>query len=161
ICVVIRSGVFESWRWSLAAGAVAGWMILYRFFTGAYVCGAFGIVFCFLMTRWLITSRYDEELRKRTQRQLVGWILPTVTLCALPVPVLWMKREQIYNYYVIGHIAGAEKEIRAMYAHLHTAIDSLLFYPKVLALEHLGMPFLIAGGVFLTVAIGIFLFHGR
>src|SRR5262249_2617958 len=70
VCLVIRSGVFESWRWSLAAGGVAGWMILYRFFTGAYVFGAFGLVLCFLVFRWLVTCRSDEELRKRTQRQL-------------------------------------------------------------------------------------------
>jgi hypothetical protein len=161
LCLVIRSGIFESWRWSLLVGAVAGWMILYRFFTGAYVFGAFSLVFCFLVGRWLTTGRANEEIRSRTQRQLLGWLISVASLCAMALPVLWLKREQIYNYYVVGHLTGAEKEIRAMYTHISTALDSLLFYPKVLATEHLGVTFLIAAGVFLGIAVLLRIFYLR
>ena len=48
LCLVLRSGFFQSWRWSLAAGGVAGFLAGFRYITGVYLAGF--LVICFAVT---------------------------------------------------------------------------------------------------------------
>src|SRR5262249_40016240 len=49
------------------------------------------------------------------------------------------NRKSIWHYYVVGHVTGSEKGIRAVEAGLLSQLDHLLFYPKNLYYEHVGL----------------------
>src|SRR5262249_36123381 len=51
MCVVLRSRMFVSRRWSLVVGLVGANMALFRFLTLAYLGGILGLLFLFLCVR--------------------------------------------------------------------------------------------------------------
>src|SRR5262249_9871872 len=80
LCAVLRSGVFASWRWSLAAGAAAAWLVLTRHLSAVYLAGA-----CagFLGLLGLGLLRRDPGRRRLTGRRVAGLLLAGLTLAAL------------------------------------------------------------------------------
>lgn len=154
LCLVVRSQLFLSWRWSLAAGAVASWLILCRFLTLTYFAGIVIVLGGFLwLRRWL--SGTNWMLYERTTRQL-RCLGGTAALAALLAsPFLWLNRHAIFDYYVIGHVTGPEKELRAWHAGIHHWGDASLFYFRALRSTHLGSPFVMLAGLSLLTCLGL------
>ena len=146
LCLVVRSRVFEDRRWSLAAGACGGALVLLRFLCLVYLGGILGATFLALgASLWLV--RHDAAARGVKLRQLGGLTLAGAVLLALTLPVLWHNRSLIYHYYGVGHVLGPEKLIRAREAGAEGLGAMLFYYPRSLAEQHLGLAFLLLAAV--------------
>jgi hypothetical protein len=150
-CAVIRSNVFLDRRWSIGAGLLAALLALNRFVTLTYlagVCSALAVVFC---TVWW-TRRHDAASAARSAGRLVNLFLSIIPLLVLVGPVLWLDRQSIFDYYVVGHLLGSEKYIRLREVGVADLKDFLLFYPHSILEVHLGKVFVAAGVVALAAA---------
>lgn len=99
-CAALLTRGFRSAGWSLAFGVAAGVTILERFLTAAY----FGPIFV-LLALWLLTG--TDRLRRLRNLLLAGGVVAVMTL-----PVFWINREGILNYYWVGQVTGAESAAR-------------------------------------------------
>lgn len=93
--------------WSLAFGTLVGIAIVARFLTIVY----FGAAVLALLA-WLLLCLAGRD-RRATVRRLVNLLLATILAAAICLPVLWVNRDWVYNYYWIGHLTGPESAIRS------------------------------------------------
>ena len=104
-------------------------LILCRPFTIAYilgVIGAGGVMLCFI---------YRNEYKNIIKEAAVYGI----TTAIFAAPYLFWIRKGLYDYYGIGHLLGNEKEIRAAEQGVLTIWQNLMFYPRSLIKDHLGV----------------------
>ena len=143
VCLVLSSGVFSDRRWTIVSAIAAAFLILSRFITLTYVLGVESVLTAIfaISSFWLPTGR----------RTLNGLIAITLTLVAI-VPFVIDNLTQIYGYYVVGHLKGSEKEIRAAEAGVSSLWDSVLYYPTSIIRDHLGSGF---GSVLLVFATAV------
>src|SRR5207249_1929467 len=85
-CCSDRAGFFSSLRWSLAAGAVALLLVLFRVLTSVYLAGILGAWWLLTAARWVLSR--DPGQRTRLKRQLLGGVLAGAVLAAVAGPVL-------------------------------------------------------------------------
>jgi hypothetical protein len=135
-CLVVWSGAFRhSWR-SLFASVIGILLIYSRFFTIMYVAAVFGgVLVATLITLWFNRSPDGAVVAMQRLRNILisGTIIAIVCL-----PRLYLSREAIYNYYVVGHVLGEEKFIRAHELGIYTLLDHLWYYPKSILFTHIG-----------------------
>jgi len=148
ICTVVRSGIFASPAWSLMTGGVAAWLVLFRFITSVYILVIFAGMGLFLYARSR-TGRGPN--RGPAMSRLRGLLTAVIVLVALTAPALWHARDSLRRYYVVGHVTGEEKAIRAEQLGLHGLADVLSFYPRSILSDHAGPTFL----RFAAVALGL------
>jgi hypothetical protein len=154
LCIVIRSRMFASWRWSLVVGAVATLLILSRLLTIVYISGIFGSFFLFLCVRlWM--WRRDLVVYQSVKRKIYGLVMAGCVMLIVSLPYSWHNRQKIEEYYIVGHISSSEKEFRAQVAGVFSFIDSILFYPKSVIFDHAGMIFMILSVLAIVVS-GLF-----
>jgi hypothetical protein len=155
LCIVIRSRMFMSWRWSLIVGVVASLLILFRLLTIVYVSGVFGGFFVFICIRiWL--RRRRTLVYQSLKQQIYGIFLAGGVISAISLPYLWYNRQNIEDYYIVGHVVSSEKEFRAQVVGVFNLVDSLLFYPKSLIFDHAGAFFIVSSALVITVSLLIF-----
>jgi hypothetical protein len=160
LCLVLRSGVFASWPWSIASGGAAALLVLFRFLTFVYLAAIFGVLLLFLAGR-LWYRRRDAGRRRLAARQLIGLALAGVCLLGLTLPVLWYHRAGIWKYYVLNHVTGKEKEVRAAECGVHSLRDALLFYPKSVWSDHTRGLFRVLSVLAVLAALGLTLYRRR
>jgi hypothetical protein len=153
LCVIVRSGLLQSWRWALAAGAVAAWLVLQRHLTAVYVAGIGAGGLGWLCVAWLI-SAWNPDGRRLILRRLRGLSVAGAVLAAVAVPVLWGKWPVIRAYY-IGHIDGSDNVLVGRIYGAQTALERSGFYFKSLALDHAGATFLALSAALLAAALGL------
>jgi hypothetical protein len=154
LCLVVRSRLFASRRWSAAAGIACAGLILFRFLTLAYLGGIAALVLLFLLARcW--RGRPDPERRRLAARQLGGLALAGSVALATAGPLLWINRQAIYAYYIIGHFNSPQKHIRALGHGTVDVVGQLFFYPRTVATAHLGATFAVLTGAVLVLAVGL------
>ena len=140
-CSVLRSNLFMDFRWAIACGAIAALLVLNRFLTLVYVLAisaGFGLI-C-LIAAWL--RRPEGNFVSRMRRRLYHLGCSVGVLLLLVAPILIGQRTAIYNYYIVGHAIGQEKDVRAQEAGLTGLADHLLYYPKSIVGQHWGPAFL-------------------
>jgi hypothetical protein len=151
VCAVLRSDVLRSRGWALAVGATASWLVLTRCLTLVYLAGMAGPLALYLLYRlWRPAS---AEGRRAAARRLAGLALAGAVVAAVVLPVLWDRREQLWGYYVVGHVTGVEKFIRAGNG------DLTWYYLPSLLRDHAGPTFLKLAGLALLVAAGAAVFR--
>ena len=148
LCGVIRSRVFSLAGWSVAAGLCGALLICFRFITASYLAALLGTL-AVLAAAQLI--RGNPETRRDAYRRLRGILLAGGVLVMLAGPVLWSRRSAIHDYYVVNHVTGAEKEVRAAETGTTHVWDALAYYPTNLVRVH-------AGALFFIPVVGVFLF---
>lgn len=104
-------------------------------------------------------------LRRRLSPRAGGWPLPfgsggwpplagmmiTGVLTALAAaPVLILLWPRIWDYYFVGHVFGAEKDVRASMAGFHSQFETLGFYPREFWFTQLGA---VASGILTRLAL--------
>jgi len=99
-CVALLTGGFRHLGWSVVFGLAVGVTLLERFLTGAY----FAVIF-FATAVWILGGD-AKGLRWR------NLLLAALTAAVLAGPMFWFNRTTIYNYYWVGHVAGAEAAAR-------------------------------------------------
>ena len=141
ICAVLRSRGFLSLRWSIAAGAVAGWLGVFRFITVAYLCGIFALTAVALSAAQLRRTR-----RLQLTPRLRGLLWSATVFVAITAPFLVWKWAAIRKYYVVGQTG--EQALRR--EGVATLWDTLSFYPASAWNTHGGKPFVWAGAAALA-----------
>ncbi|HZY84561.1 MAG TPA: hypothetical protein VFE78_07005, partial [Gemmataceae bacterium] len=133
---VLRSRVLLSRRWAVAVGAAAAWLVLLRTLTLVYLTGTAALLGLFFLAR-LWHGRRNPEARRAAARRLTGLALAGAVLAAVAGPVLWDRRAQLTAYYVVGHLTGPERLLRAQKDG-----NAYLYYPSSLLTGHAGPAFL-------------------
>jgi hypothetical protein len=150
VCLIVWSRTFRDTKRSLIVGVVGIFLVLLRFFTVVYVAAILGTLLIGFI--FAINTRRQPHGRRlaiqRARNLLLSGLLTAIFVC----PILFLARNAIYNYYVVGHFLGEEKYIRAKEQHLYTVRDHLLFYPKFLAIDHVGG---LAARVMAVLAVGV------
>jgi len=134
--MVIRSGPFTNLGWSLAAGASAAYLILFRFLTATYI---FPILLS-LLSLVIIEygwSKHDLTLRKTCLARIRGLLACVVATIGLTAPAIWVSRQATLGYYgsVVNTPAG---KVRYEESGVSRWSDFLLYYPKSFFRDQLG-----------------------
>ena len=150
ICLVVRSGMFARWGWCVAAGVAGALLVGMRFICAAYLFGVFAAMLALFALVWW---RNRTNPRGRiVLRQIVGWLIAAAVIGITTTPVLWSRRVAIHDYYIVGHITGAEKAVRAAETGTTHFWAALLYYPGVLIKFHAGLAFVVVAAVVLLSA---------
>jgi hypothetical protein len=151
-CAVVRSELFLDRRWGIGSGLIGAFLVLHRFITIIYLLGVCaGFALAALIVRHFF--RGDSDLPDRLNRRLFNLALATVILIVIAGPVIVANWGAIHDYYVLGHLTGQEKYVRAAESGVHDLAGSLLFYPKSILKDHLGRTFFRAS--LLAIATGV------
>jgi hypothetical protein len=152
ICLVIRSNLFVNRGWGILTGLVASYLILLRFITLVYL-GAIGTMFCIVVTTLWLLHRQPTAVHDRERMRLINLLLAGGLALAVCLPVFWCNRQVIHLYYVVGHVTGQEKYVRASEFGVGSRLDSLLYYPRSVWDKHTGPLFRWAAGGLLLVSL--------
>jgi hypothetical protein len=148
-CLIVWSKTFLETRRIWLIVVIAAHLIIMRFFVVLYFAG---IMFGLLLFAGL-SLRSPFPARRAIAKKRIRNIVIAGSLTALLVlPLLFLARETIYNYYVIGHVIGVEKYIRADQFGLHGLLDHVLYYPNSLS-EHVGRLVFIAAAILSATAL--------
>jgi hypothetical protein len=153
LCVVVRSGVFKSFRWSVAVGISIAWTILFRHLTTLSI--AF-ILFCVLVLAGLraFSQRRNPAGKDEWTNRIKGVIISGLSVLLLAAPMIWTMRETILRYY--GQILTTDEgRLRAEEFHVSRTADFLLFYPRSLLSDHLGKTCIAAVALILAVTLPV------
>jgi hypothetical protein len=150
ICLVLRSEVFASWRWSMLAGVGGAVLVLFRFLTAVYLGGVFGILFAGLLVQLWLKCRAPARL-SRTKQRLGGLLIAGVALAMFIMPAVCWNWAMIRNYYG-GHVTGGENKVRQQEFGVVNWDDQLLYYPRSLLQDHAGPKLLNLSGMAILAA---------
>lgn len=151
-CAVLRSKLFLDRRWAIGCGLIGGFLILHRFFTVVYLLGACaGFAAVCVAVGFLRCA--DSDLARRMWRRSYHLSLSAGVSIVIAAPILILNWPAIHDYYVVGHMTGTEKYIRAAELGIRDTVGHLLFYPESIVRDHLGQTFLFASA--LTIAGGV------
>src|SRR6266436_2082609 len=140
----IWSCSFLRTRRTLLVAALGILLVYSRFFTIIYVGGVLGTLLAInTYGIWRNPSPYLTAVAARRIRNILlsGTIIAVV--CGAR---LFLSRAAIYDYYVVGHVLGEEKFIRAHELGLYTIADHLFYYPKSILEKHVGLLTLLMAG---------------
>jgi hypothetical protein len=138
ICLILRSNLFADWRWSVLAGLVGAMLFSLRVLTLAYLIGVLGLVGLLLVWRWW---RQRKTAPAESFRRVRNLFIACAIIAAVAAPILYDRFQSLRAYYVVGHISGPEKKIRALAEGIRTMADALWYYPASLYFNHAG-PFM-------------------
>ena len=136
ICVVVRSAVFQSPRWSVAAGAVAGMLIDTRFLTALYV----SVILLALFLFFLVSK----------SKQAIHLFYAGSVLLIITFPLIWVSRAALIQYYLVASVG--ESSIRNAEFGVSGMLSYAMFYPASLLSTHLGGTYLILAFIVFALA---------
>jgi hypothetical protein len=143
-CLIIWSGSFLRTRRTLLVAAVGILLVYSRFFTIIYVGGVLGALLAInTYGIWRNPSPYRTAVAARRIRNI---LLSGTIIAAICGARLFLSRAAIYDYYVVGHVLGEEKFIRAHELGIYTVAGHLLYYPKSIIEKHVGLLTLLMAG---------------
>ena len=133
----VKSKIFLDIKWSVITVLLVIFLILLRFITSIYMLSIFWpLVFYFLFI--INTSKPDAIGLKENKIRLKNLTLMTVFLTGIVLLYVLINREVLYNYYMVGHLLGSEKFIRAKELGVTNLLSSISFYPKSIYNDQLG-----------------------
>lgn len=129
---IIKSHIFLSRRWTWISLGCSVLLIMMRYVTVCYVIGLMGLLFLYYLCSYLIYPNLTD-----TKNRLCNLVLFAVGLLIFITPILWLNRDIIYHYYIVGHVTGDEKLMRLTVAlNIMHVPYTFLFYPKVFFASH-------------------------
>jgi hypothetical protein len=134
-CTVLSSDIFLKRNVSVLAGLLAAWLVLTRFITFVYLGTIMGILIGAFALMWI--TRNDPLMKQRALNAGLSGSVLTVAVA----PFFVINAKLIYNYYFVSLFVSSEAEIRALEFGVDSKIGHLLYYPKSLLFDHLGLPF--------------------
>lgn len=137
ITSVIRSEIFLSRKWTFIVTILGCFLIFMRTITLVYLIGILGLLFIYLLARFCIVAS-DKTLIKT---RIINLLIFAICVLLIISPYLWISRDVLYNYYVVGHFLGPEKHIRAAQMGVTGFISDIKFYPWSLIRDHLYVAF--------------------
>jgi hypothetical protein len=152
VCAVVRSGVFASRRWALAAGAAGALLVLTRHLTAIYLAGAFAGCVGLLCLRLL---RRQPGWRPTIIPRVIGVFAAGLIVALFAGPVVLWKWPLIRGYYLTGHFGSAENQVRGQEFGAVDLCGRFFFYAKSLTLDHAGIPFWVLAALIVLVALAL------
>ena len=144
ICLIIWSRSFLRTRRTLLVAAVGILLVYSRFFTIIYVGGVLGTLLAInTYGIWRNPSPYRTAVAARRVRNILLSSTIIAVICGVR---LFLSRAAIYDYYVVGHVLGEEKFIRAHELGIYTVAGHLFYYPKSILENHVGLLTLLMAG---------------
>ncbi|HEV8268887.1 MAG TPA: hypothetical protein VGR00_11650, partial [Thermoanaerobaculia bacterium] len=134
VSLVVRSGFFESPGFSFAAGLVGALLVMHRFIAVVFVAGILGL--------FAILTVFSRGEARRFRGALIAGLG-----LLLAAPALLANASAIRSYYVVNHVLGGDKAIRAAQQGITSLGRSLLFYPRSAAFHHAGPAFLLVSAL--------------
>src|SRR5262249_35766831 len=119
-CLIVWSRTFLDTQRTLLIVVIAAHLIIMRFFVVIYFAG---IMFGLLLFAGASLRSPSSARRAIAEKRLRNVVVAGLLTAVLVLPLLFLAREAIYNYYVIGHVLGVEKYIRADQLGLHGVLD--------------------------------------
>lgn len=143
-CLIVWSAAFRHTGRSVIV-ALAGILLVYsRFFTFIYIGAVLGVLLAINLTKHV----RGRETNPDSGRRALNIILSGLLVAAACLPRLYLSRDAIYGYYMIGHVLGDEKYIRAHELGIYSLAGHLLYYPKSILETHVGLlAWLMAGAL--------------
>ncbi|MDR3491481.1 MAG: hypothetical protein P4M12_05465 [Gammaproteobacteria bacterium] len=138
LCSVIKSSYFLNRKWTFITVLAAGLLILLRTLTLVYVVGLSVSLFAYLLIKKWSLQRNKQSCQQINNR-LVNLIIFCFFIGLITLPFIWLNRVTLYNYYVIGHILGSEKYIRAAQEGITNMLSACWFYPRMLLFKQIGI----------------------
>lgn len=140
LCAAVRSHFFLNTQWTIHTCVFAIFLILLRGLTLVYLLAILGLTLMYvfyLYKKTYITDPAYPDLKKRLKHLFII----TLIIGSIALLYIWLNRAVLFNYYMIGHLLGAEKNIRASEVGVTNFTSLLLFYPNSLFNVHLGVMF--------------------
>lgn len=142
-CLIVWSHAFRDTGRTVAVAIVGILLIYSRFFTVIYIGGVLGALLATnILAVWLGKTADQKATATARTRNIV---LAGLIIAAVCLPRLYLSRDAIYGYYMIGHVLGEEKFIRAHELGLYSLGDHLRFYPTSIV-RHIGLLTLLIAG---------------
>src|SRR5262249_25606224 len=135
LCIVIRSGVFHSWRWSLAAGAAGAYLLLFRHWTAVFLAGIMGSVLVWFCLERLLGRGLDA--RVRAARRLRGALFAAVVIGSAGSLVVLSSWQRLRHYYLETGVR-AEGAIRSQDSGVTSGMSQMRYYFRHLLIGHTG-----------------------
>lgn len=132
---VIKSQVFLDRKWAIITALFAALMILMRCITAVYFVMTLGILFL------SYASMFFFSISKKTfsKSRLINIVICGLIVAAVVAPCILINKQALYDYYVVGHITGAERPFRELTAGTKF-LEYILFYPDSVFNSHIGTP---------------------
>lgn len=112
-------------------------LILLRFITSIYLLLIFWpLVFYFLVI--VKIPKLDAIGLNDNQTRLKNLMFMTIFLTCIVLLYVLINRDDLYNYYMVGHLLGPEKLIRAKELGVTNLLSTISFYPKSIFNDQLG-----------------------
>jgi hypothetical protein len=137
LCVVIKSEMFLSKKWSSIVMIIACSLVLFRFIALTYILATLIILFIIFLIILLLTKSEVEKAKSKTR--LMNMILNGGLIGIVLMFVFYLNRKALYGYYFVGHLLGDEKEMRAREVGITDIWGHLTYYPISLIKDHLGI----------------------
>lgn len=135
-CLIVWSHAFRDTGRTVAVAVVGILLIYSRFFTIIYIGGVLGALLATnILAIWLSRTTDRKAIATTRARNIV---LAGIIIAAICLPRLYLSRDAIYGYYMIGHVLGEEKFIRAHELGLYSVAGHLRFYPTSIV-RHIGL----------------------
>lgn len=136
ISLILWSRIFLDCRKTAIAALVCILLVYARFFTIIYIAGFLAILLAVQIALRIQAASPERDLARQRARNIF-WCGCLIALVC--IPRLYVSRDAIYNYYVIGHVLGQEKFIRASELGIHGLLAHLLYYPRSVIGSHIGV----------------------
>jgi len=133
--LVWRTEAFTRPGWCLLAALAMAALCVTRTIMAAHL----GVMAAVMAAGMLLQPKLRRHFHRPGGVQpLAGMLVTGIALAAAVGPYLALQWGNIWNYYVVGHVIGPEKDIRADMAGIHGLLDALAFYPRELLHNQLG-----------------------
>lgn len=152
VCLLVRSDGLRETRWLAAAGGCALLLFCFRFIAFSYLLGFCTTLFTALLGLRLIWPgrRRDRVVVGRAMRRTAFFGVACTVVGGVVIALNW---QAIHDYYVVGHLTGGEKHIRAAEAGITNLGGHLTFYFSALWNKHLGPWFIVVWGLLATLGL--------
>lgn len=128
--IVLSDGLLDR-RLSVAVGIAAIYAILVRHIVMVYIAGGLGLYGLLLVITMF--SQPDRSIRRKLAPRFVN-LTAVLTMVGMSVALIVIAKYKIlFDYYLVGHLIGGEKEVRAVEAGAFGAgrytyyLNSILF----------------------------------
>jgi hypothetical protein len=158
VCLVLRSGVFQSFRWSMVAAVAGALLFTMRFLTITYLAGTMGLTLLFLAFRWwrmrrIVPTESAPHPRRMASSQLRNAAIACLLILAVGIPAIVERFHALRDYYWVNHVTGPEKTIRALEQGVIDLKSNLMFYPTSLYQHQAGTDLFQVAGIALLAGI--------
>lgn len=132
----IKSKLFLNTKWSLITALFSVILMLLRCITIVYLPILFGmtVIYLYFITR---PSSKNNIAYSDNKLRLRNLLLISICLGIVALFYIWLNRNVLFNYYMVGHFLGNEKNIRALEVGVTSFASLLLFYPTSLLIDHI------------------------